>query len=247
MKTIAVYHLKGGVGKTTTAVNLSYLSALQGFRTLIWDLDTQGAASFYFRVKPHIAGGAKKLIRGKQDVEKLIRGTDFNHLDLLPSDFSYRKMDLALRDVKKRRKRIGSLLKPLRKQYDMVFVDCPPGFSLVTENVLRSADVVLMPMIPTTLSLHSLQLVQDRVSAHVSKGARVRCFFTMVDRRKNLHRELCERYANDSLFLKSQIPYASTIEKMGVERLPLHAFDQRSPGAWAYEGLWHEVLSVAFD
>jgi len=87
MKVLALYSIKGGVGKTSSAVNLAYTAANNGFKTLVWDLDPQGASSFYFRIKPKIKGGGKDLIDGKRELDGLIKGTDFNNLDLLPSDF----------------------------------------------------------------------------------------------------------------------------------------------------------------
>ncbi len=99
-KVLATYNIKGGVGKTSAAVNLSYLAAHGGSRTLLWDLDPQGAATYLFRVKPKVDGGASKLVRLKTDPAGLIKGTDYRLLDLLPADFSYRHMDLALDNVK---------------------------------------------------------------------------------------------------------------------------------------------------
>ena len=86
MKVIASYNLKGGVGKTTAAVNLAYLSARQGRRTLLWDLDPQGAATYLFRVKPRVKGGSPKLVRGSRPMLEAIKATDFAQLDLLPAD-----------------------------------------------------------------------------------------------------------------------------------------------------------------
>ena len=87
-------------------MNLSRFAAKEGFRTLVWDLDPQGAACFYFRVKPKVKGGGRKLIRGKVPVDPQIRGTDFKDLDLLPADFSYRNLDLELDATKKPLKRL---------------------------------------------------------------------------------------------------------------------------------------------
>ncbi len=113
MKIFATYNIKGGVGKTATAVNLGYLAARDGYRVLLWDLDPQGAASFLFRVKPRVKGGGKALIRGTRPMDDAIKATDFDNLDLLPADFTYRNLDLLLDAAKKPARRLGSLLAPL--------------------------------------------------------------------------------------------------------------------------------------
>jgi chromosome partitioning protein len=86
VKILATYNIKGGVGKTATAVNLGFLAARDGYRVLLWDLDPQGAASFLFRIKPRVKGGGQALIHGKRPVDGAIKGTDFDNLDLLPAD-----------------------------------------------------------------------------------------------------------------------------------------------------------------
>ena len=96
MTIVAIYNMKGGVGKTTSAVNLSYLSATSGARTLLWDLDPQGGATFLFRVRPKVKGGGEALVSGKRDLHDAVKASDFDNLDLLPSDFSYRNLDLLL-------------------------------------------------------------------------------------------------------------------------------------------------------
>src|ERR1700756_5371262 len=154
MRIYATYNIKGGVGKTTTAVNLAYLAAESGLRTVLWDLDPQGAASFMFRVKPKVKGGGRALISGKRPLDDASRGTDFDNLDLIPADFTYRNMDLLLdkgdgaADIPggKPVRKLSKLLAPLVDEYDIVFLDCPPSVSLVSENVLHAADVIIIPL-----------------------------------------------------------------------------------------------------
>ena len=169
MKIFATYNIKGGVGKTATAVNLSYLAARDGYRVLLWDLDAQGAASFLFRIRPRVKGGGKALIRGTRSIDDAIKATDFDRLDLLPADFTYRNLDLVLDAAKKPARRLGSLLAPLSAEYDVVFLDCPPGISLLSESVLHAADTLLVPLIPTTLSVTHAGPA-DRVHRRTSTG-----------------------------------------------------------------------------
>jgi cellulose biosynthesis protein BcsQ len=248
VKVLAILNIKGGVGKTVTAVNLGFLAARSGLRTLIWDLDPQGATTFYLKVKPRIRGGGKKLIRGKLDVDALIKGSDYEDLDLLPADFSYRKMDLALDGVGKPKRQLRRLIKPLSADYDLVLLDCPPGMTLVLESVLAAAAGLLVPTIPTTLSIRTL----DQLARHLrKKGPRklaVLPFFSMVDRRRTLHREIVDGDREGPFgFLKTSIPYSSTIEQMGARRKPLGAYAPRSRAAIAYRALWAEVYQRVFD
>ena len=242
MTVLATYNIKGGVGKTAAAVNLAYLAAREGARTLIWDLDPQGAATYYFRVKPKVKGGGKGLVNKKRQAGDLVKGTDYPLLDLLPADFSYRHLDIHLDDMNKPTAALRKVLKPLRSEYDYLFLDCPPSISLVSEAVFEAADFLLVPIIPTTLSLRTLDQLMTFSREKSVKPMNLLPFFSMVDRRKNLHREITATLPNDiPALLSSQIPYASDVEKMGIHRAVLGSFAGRSRGALAYEALWDEV------
>ncbi len=248
MKIYATYNIKGGVGKTTAAVNLAHLSAADGQHTLLWDLDPQGAASFLLRIKPRVKGGGKALIRGTKTLDEAIKGTDFEDLDLLPADFTYRNMDLLLDSAgqnsadRKPTRKIAQLLQPLAAEYDNVFLDCPPSISLVSENVMHAADVLLVPLIPTTLSVRTLDQLTEFVAGFNGRRPEVRAFFSMVDRRKKLHQEIIKDLtAERSGVAATPIPSLSLIERMSVERAPVTAFAPRSQAARAYRALWSEL------
>jgi len=242
VKTIAIYNIKGGVGKTATAVNLSFLASLDGANTLLWDLDPQGAASYYCRIKAKIKGGGKKLIEGKSDIEAAIKGTDYENLDLLPADFTYRNMDIFLDDTKKPLKCFKKLLQPFSEEYDYVFLDCPPSISSAAESVFAAADILLVPTIPTTLSLRTYKQIKEFFKQQGIKQTKVLPFFVMVDRRKNMHRLIVKRPPSFMpSVLKTYIPYASQVERMGVHRAPLTVFAARSKAAQCYSSLWDEV------
>lgn len=244
MKVFASYNIKGGVGKTATAVNLAYLAARDGARTLVWDLDPQGAASYYFRIKPKIKGGGKGLVQGKRELDDLIKGTDYENLDLLPADFSYRHMDLVLDDAKKPTRSLHRLLKPLKDDYDYLFLDCPPSISLVSENVFYAAEALLVPMIPTTLSLRTFDQLMEFIEHNHLKNILVLPFFSMVDKRKKLHQEVVENLPRERPgILEASIPNATEVERMGVHRDVVGSFAARTRAASAYEDLWQEVKS----
>jgi len=253
MRIYATYNIKGGVGKTTTAVNLAYLAAESGLRTVLWDLDPQGAASFMFRVKPRVKGGGKALILGRRSLDEVIKGTDFDNLDLIPADFTYRTMDLLLDKGDggsvdtpggKPARKLSRLLAPLADEYDAVFLDCPPSVSLVSENVLYAADVIVVPLIPTTLSVRTLDQLSDFVGEFHGRRPDLFAFFSMVDRRKKLHREITEKlWAERTEVAKTAIPALSVIETMSVERAPVTVFAPSSSAARAYRDLWAEISS----
>ena len=140
MRTVAIWSIKGGVGKTAAAVNLSYAATLRGTRTLLWDLDPQGAASFYLRARPGLEGGVRVLVDRATDLGWHARPTEFDNLSLLPADFSFRRLDLELDATKKPRKQLARRLEPLAERYDLVLIDCPPSVSLVSATPARCSD-----------------------------------------------------------------------------------------------------------
>jgi cellulose biosynthesis protein BcsQ len=243
VKTLATYNIKGGVGKTSAAVNLAYLAARGGARTLLWDLDPQGASTYLFRIKPKVRGGAGKLVGLKSDVADLIKGTDYDRLDLLPADFSYRHMDLALDSFKKPTRRLAKVLEPLADDYDYVFLDCPPSISLVSESVFEAADALLVPVIPATLSARTFDQLDGLVEEGAVGGAVVLAFFSMVEVRKSLHRQVMARVRaeHSSQMLGAAVPAADEVERMGEERTAVAAFAPGSPASLAYEALWWDV------
>ena len=242
MKVLATYNIKGGVGKTSTAVNLGYLAAREGRRTLLWDLDPQAAATYMFRVRPRVKGGSHALVTGGRPIETALKATDFDNLDLLPADFSYRNMDLELDDSKKRTRRLGQLLRSVAADYDVVFLDCPPSVSLVSENVLHASDTLLVPLIPATLSLRTLDQLTRFVADSEGSRPEVVAFFSMADRRKRLHRDVIEAIPRDhTRIADTVIPSLAIIEQMAERRAPVAAFAPTSRAALCYEELWAEV------
>ena len=243
MNVVALYNMKGGVGKTTTAVNLSYLAAAAGQRTLLWDLDPQAASSFAFRVRPRVAGFGRKSLETGEALAAAIKETDYSNLDLLPADFAYRKLDRMLGHLDKPKRVVTELLGTLGGAYDVVFLDCPAGFSLLAEGIFAAADAILVPTIPTMLSLRTLaQLVRWADSS--DSPSELAAFFSMVDRRKVLHRRVSEWSASHAdIFLSGQIPYASVVEQMAVRRMPLALFAARDPATAAFASVWSELQS----
>ena len=241
-KVFASFNLKGGVGKTAAAVNLAYAAAASGRRVLLWDLDPQAAACYYYRVKPGIKGGGKKMIRKPATLQDFIKETDYAGLDLMPADFSYRNLDLYLARKKKWAGRLTQLIAPLRNDYDIVMLDCPPGASLVSENVFAASDALLLPLIPTFLSLRVYERLQTYFAGHPEHQPLLLPFFAMVDRRRTLHREIVESFLKDQTgCLKTSIAYSTVVEQMGRFRAPVQVFAGNSEAAVSYDTLWQEI------
>jgi chromosome partitioning protein len=158
-------------------------------------------------------------------------------------------MDLLLGGADKRpTRKLAQLLRPLAAEYDNVFLDCPPSISLVSENVMHAADVLLVPLIPTTLSVRTLDQLTDFVAGFHGRRPEVRAFFSMVDRRKRLHQEIIEKLlAERSGVAATPIPALSIIERMSVERAPVTVFAPRSVAARAFRSLWADLTAPDKD
>jgi cellulose biosynthesis protein BcsQ len=241
MVTLAIYNLKGGVGKTAASINLAYASAKEGFKTLVWDLDPQGSSSFYLGAKSTVKNESRKILNSEMDLQSAIQTTAYENLDIIPADISARHADILLNEMKQSKRKLLSLLSALKNEYDIVILDSPPGISVLHDAVFVAADWVLMPNIPTTLSIRSFETVNDYFKENDLDRSKIKCFFSMVDHRKNLHHEVMSEFYKDKYFLKSYIPYLSDVEKMGVYEAPIETFAASSYAAQCYRDLWKEI------
>ena len=242
MTTLALYSNKGGVGKTAAAVNLSYLSARTGTKTLICDLDPQGSATYYFRVKPKLKSGPKGFARGAKGVYKSVKGTDFENLDILPADFSLRKLDILYSKFGNSKIQLKKMLYPFASEYRLIILDCPVTIGILAENILNAADYTLVPMIPTTLSVRTYRQLLAFCKKNKYDAARIYPFFSMVDRHKKMHTELMLSVSKDfEGVLKSFVPYLAQVEKMGIYRAPVAEYAPGSMASKSYQNLWSKV------
>jgi len=243
MKTIAVYNFKGGVGKTATAINIAYLASQNGYKTLLWDLDPQGASSWYLNAQHDRKVTSKKILKNNHLPCKLIHKTSYENLDIVPSSLSFRHFDTML-DKMNSNDALTKVLQPYHENYSLVILDCPPGISRLIENVFTAMDTVLMPMVPTWLSLHSYDQLKGflKENNHSRKG--IYPFFSMVDNRKKLHQDwLMVPPAQLKRLMRTYIPYSSAVEKMGEFRAPIEVFAANTSAAASFRVLWKELNS----
>lgn len=243
MKTIALFNIKGGVGKTTSAVNLAYLAAQAGVRTVLWDLDPQGCAGFYLGIdNGELQQRASRLIEGKLHSDELRIATAYANLAVVPADLSLRKLDLQLEERDVGKNFFKSLLKPLADDEDLAIIDCAPSLSRSAEQIFNTVDLLLVPLIPSPLSLRAYEQLKEFTAQKKWQHVKVVPFFTQVDRRRKLQNEILEqRKSRFPEMLKTYIPYASALEQMGVHHAPVGTYAASSAPALAYSLLWSEV------
>ncbi len=242
MKIVSAYSIKGGVGKTALSVNLAYALQQAGKRTLLVDLDPQGAAAFFFRVSPADEFDMEFHDLADAGFKRNIRESDYPGLDILPSNLAYRNFDIVLDRMRKSRKQLRWLLADLGVDYDCIVLDCPPNITLLSENVFRASDMILVPVIPTPLSERTLEQLLEFFKEVELPTERIVPFFSMAQKRSRIHQEtiayLPERYPK---FLTTVIPFTVEIEKMGLRRMPVLAYGATLPVAQAYSALCKEI------
>jgi cellulose biosynthesis protein BcsQ len=233
---IAVYSVKGGVGKSTLAVNLAWASAtLSKRRTLLWDLDAQGAASYVLGQEAQTRSARASITRDA-DVSNLIRPSNVAGVDVLPADESLRTLDYAFHDLGKK-KRLAKIAQHLEGDYDRIVIDCPPGLTDTSDQILRAADIVVVPVIPSPLSQRSLDVIKEYVGKKKGPKVTLAPVFSMVDRRRALHQAQLAQHKG-----WPAIPMASAFERMSQERKPIgELLPRTTPAVQSVATLWKRI------
>lgn len=235
MRSIAVYSLKGGVGKTTFAANLAWTSARCGRRTLLWDLDPQGGATWLLGAPPGHNEEGHAVFTGDLAPTRLVVPSATPGLDLIPADRSLRGLDRLLFGLGKK-KRLAKLLERLGRSHERIVLDCPPGLTETSEQVMRAADLIVVPVIPSPLSRRALDEVIEFLDANGLRRGALLPVFNMVDRRRTMHRTALQADSKWPI-----VPMASAVEATSARRQPVGALAPRSPAAQALDALWKAI------
>jgi cellulose biosynthesis protein BcsQ len=242
LKILSLNSTKGGVGKTATAVNIAYLATLNNLKVLLWDMDIQSSASFYFRIESKLKGNPEDIFKEGKFIYKNVKRSNYNNLDIIPSDFSFKDLDIIISETKKVKKKFTSILENLEEEYDLIIFDCPASFNLISEYILKASDLTLVPIIPTTLSIRAYEILLDYIKENIKKDLSIYAFFTMVDYRKKMHKKIVSEFPLKNKYcLTTAIPYSSTIERMGEFKAPVAAFASGSNADKLLKNLWSEI------
>lgn len=250
-KIIAIANQKGGVGKTTTAVNLSAAMGLKGVKTLLADADPQGNSSSGVGVdRRSLKKTMYEAIIGDAAAKDAILHTEFRNLDLLPSSMDLAGAEIELVDLPRRETRLKAVLAPVAAEYGYVFIDCPPSLGLITANALTAADTLLVPIQCEYYALEGLSQLMNtarRVKRKYNDRLEIEgVLLTMYDGRLNLTQQVVEevkKYFPRRVF-GTVIPRGVRLSEAPSYGRPIQYFDKSSRGAQAYDALAEEILRV---
>ena len=247
-KIISVANQKGGVGKTTTTVNLSTILAKKGKKVLLIDTDPQGNATSGLGVSKDVELSVYDILIGDTEFDETLQETAIKNLKVCPSNISLAGAEVQLVSMMSREQRLKTKLDKIKDQYDYILIDCPPSLGLVTLNAFTASDSVLIPLQCEYFALEGLgQLLNtvNLVKKHLNKNLEIEgALLTMYDARTNLSNQVVKevkKYFEDKVY-KTVIPRNVRLSEAPSYGMPITVYDPRSKGAKAYEKFAKELL-----
>lgn len=247
-KIISVANQKGGVGKTTTTVNLSTILAKKGKKVLLIDTDPQGNATSGLGVSKEVELSVYDILIGDTEFDETLQETAIKNLKVCPSNISLAGAEVQLVSMMSREQRLKTKLDKIKDQYDYILIDCPPSLGLVTLNAFTASDSVLIPVQCEYFALEGLgQLLNtvNLVKKHLNKNLEIEgALLTMYDARTNLSNQVVKevkKYFEDKVY-KTVIPRNVRLSEAPSYGMPITVYDPRSKGAKAYEKFAKELL-----
>lgn len=250
LKKIAVYNIKGGVGKTTTSVNLACLLARQGQSVLLWDLDPQGGSSYFFNLQNHNNNTHGKLFDRYITIYDVIQHTTSYHIDVISNDafFSDQFMNKAAKITALNfvnRDLIKMALDEVEDDYDVCVMDCSPGSFMLHNNIFTAADLLLIPNIPAPLSVYCNNMLMENLTAKFPQQHKVLSFYNMVQVTKNLHKHYLDlRNESTARILNSYIPFTAEIESITASKESVFHQLRETKASGSYAVLWSEICDL---
>ena len=247
-KIISVANQIGGVGKTTTTVNLSTILAKKGKKVLLIDTDPQGNATSGLGVSKDVELSVYDILIGDTEFDETLQETAIKNLKVCPSNISLAGAEVQLVSMMSREQRLKTKLDKIKDQYDYILIDCPPSLGLVTLNAFTASDSVLIPVQCEYFALEGLgQLLNtvNLVKKHLNKNLEIEgALLTMYDARTNLSNQVVKevkKYFEDKVY-KTVIPRNVRLSEAPSYGMPITVYDPRSKGAKAYEKFAKELL-----
>ncbi len=248
MKIIALYNIKGGVGKTTTAINLACLLAKMNLSILVWDLDAQGGTSFFFNKAHQNNYNFGKLFSNYISIYDVIQPADSYHIDIIANDanFSDQFINHASQLTKLEffsNQLVKNVLSKVADDYDIVIIDCPPGKFTMHDNVFCATDLLLVPNIPAPLSMYCNTMLLAAMKKLEPSKATIFSFFNLVQIQKKLHKMYLLNDATVINQLQNYIPFYAEIETISQNKTSIFHQLKDSKSIIFYENLWDEVCT----